>query len=64
MRASKPINRELIDLRDQRMDLAIRISLLNDSDQPDEAVISSLQRQLDLIDRRIAGLSNAVHSIS
>lgn len=59
MRAYETTDRALIDLRDQRTDLAIRISLLKDSDQPDEIVLSRLERQLELLDRRIATHRNA-----
>jgi hypothetical protein len=55
MREFKPVNRELIDLRDKRTDLAIRISLLQDTGKPDEAALYRLQRELEVIDRRIAG---------
>jgi hypothetical protein len=54
MRTSETTDRALIDLRDQRTDLAIRISLLKDSDQPDLLLLSQLQRDLELLDRRIA----------
>lgn len=54
MRAYEPTDRVLIDLRDQRTDLAIRISLLKDGDQPDTAELFGLQRDLELLDRRIA----------
>jgi len=54
MRAYEPTDRVLIDLRDQRTDLAIRISLLKDSDQPDRTELFGLQRDLELLDRRIA----------
>jgi hypothetical protein len=53
MRAYEPTDRVLIDLRDQRTDLAIRISLLKDSEQPDTSVLYALQRDLELLDRRI-----------
>ena len=53
MRAYEPTDRVLIDLRDQRTDLAIRISLLKDSEQPDTKVLYGLQRDLELLDRRI-----------
>lgn len=53
MRAYEPTDRVLIDLRDQRTDLAIRISLLKDSEQPDARTLHSLQRDLELLDRRI-----------
>ena len=54
MRNSEPTDRALIDLRDQRTDLAIRISLLKDGDQPDHLLLSRLERDLELLDRRIA----------
>lgn len=54
MRTSEPKDRALIDLRDRRTDLAIRISLLKDGDKPDEQLLSRLQRDLELLDRRIA----------
>ena len=54
MRAYESTDRALIDLRDQRTDLAVRISLLKDGDKPDHVELSRLQRDLDLLDRRIA----------
>ena len=54
MRTTEPTDRVLIDLRDQRTDLAIRISLLKDRDQPDTTKLFALQRDLELLDRRIA----------
>ena len=54
MRSYEPTDRALIDLRDRRTDLAIRISLLKDGDQPDKLLLSRLQRDLELLDRRIA----------
>ena len=54
MRTYEPTDRALIDLRDQRTDLAVRISLLKDSDQPDKNVLFVLQRDLEILDRRIA----------
>lgn len=54
MRTSETTDRALIDLRDRRTDLAIRISLLKDGDQPDELLLSRLQRDLELLDRGIA----------
>ena len=54
MRANEPTDRTLIDLRDKRTDLAIRISLLKDSNQPDRTELFRLQRDLELLDRRIA----------
>ena len=54
MRAYESTDRALIDMRDQRTDLAVRISLLKDGDKPDQFELSRLQRDLDLLDRRIA----------
>lgn len=54
MRAYEPTDRALIDLRDQRTDLAIRISLLRDCERPDEIILIGLRRDLELLDRRIA----------
>ena len=54
MRAYESTDRALIDLRDQRTDLSVRISLLKDGDKPDQGELSRLQRDLDLLDRRIA----------
>ena len=54
MRSYEPTDLALIDLRDRRTDLAIRISLLKDGDQPDQLLLSRLQRDLELLDRRIA----------
>lgn len=54
MRTSETPHRALIDLRDQRTDLAIRISLLKDGNRPDQFLLSRLQRDLELLDRRIA----------
>ena len=62
MRAYEPTDRALIDLRDQRTDLAIRISLLKDSDQPDQQLLARLQRNLELLDRRIATHRNVSQS--
>jgi hypothetical protein len=59
MRAYEPSDRALIDLRDRRTDLAIRISLLKDSDRPDEGELFGLQSELALIDRRIASHRSA-----
>lgn len=54
MRSYEPTDRALIDLRDRRTDLAIRISLLEDSDLPDPHLLFRLQCDLELLDRRIA----------
>lgn len=59
MRTSQSTDRALIDLRDQRTDMSIRISLLKDSDRPDEQLLSRLQRDLELLDRRIASHRSA-----
>lgn len=54
MRAYKPKDRVLIDLDDQRTDLAIRIGLIKTSDQPDLTELLKLRRELELLDHRIA----------
>jgi chorismate mutase len=54
MRAYEPVDRALIDLRDQRTDLAIRIGLIKDRDQPDIIELFELRRELELLDHRIA----------
>jgi len=54
MRSYETTDRTLIDLRDLRTDLAIRISLLKDGDQPDQLLLSRLRGDLELLDRRIA----------
>ena len=59
MRTYEPTDRALIDLRDRRTDLSIRISLLKDSEQPDKVAIFGLQRDLELLDRRIATYRSA-----
>jgi hypothetical protein len=53
MRTYEPLDRTLIDLRDERDHLSIRISLLKHSDQPDPSVLFGLQRDLEILDRRI-----------
>lgn len=47
-------DRTLIDLRDERDHLSIQISLLKDGERTDPAVLFGLQRELELLDRRIA----------
>jgi hypothetical protein len=47
-------DRALIDLREARDDLSIQISLLNDGDRIDPAVLSTLQHKLGLLEIRIA----------
>ena len=54
MRSYEPTDRALIDLRDRRTDLAIKISLLKDGNHPDQLLLARLQRDLELLDRRIA----------
>ena len=53
MRSYEPMDRTLIDLRDERDHLSIRISLLKDSHQPDPATLFRLQQDLEILDRRI-----------
>ena len=59
MGSYEPTDGALIDLRDQRTDLAIRISLLKDADLPDQLLLSRLQWELELLDRRIATYRSA-----
>jgi hypothetical protein len=47
-------DRALIDLRDARDDLSIKISILEDADRIDPAVMSTLKRNLGILDHRIA----------
>ena len=47
-------DRALIDLRDARDDLSIKINILEDSDQIDPAEMSTLKRKLGILDDRIA----------
>jgi hypothetical protein len=54
MTEQQPGYRALIDMRDERDDLSIRISLLKDIQQSDPAQISRLERDMELLDRRIA----------
>ena len=54
MPESQSTDRVLIDLRDKRTDLSIRISLLKDSESPNMGELVSLERQLDLLDQRIS----------
>lgn len=62
MRSYEPMDRTLIDLRDERDHLSIRISLLKDSDQPDQEVLFGLQRELEILDRRIEKQTRAPHT--
>ena len=54
MPESNSTDRALIDLRDKRTDLSIRISLLKDSEDPNIGELVSLERQLELLDQRIS----------
>jgi hypothetical protein len=49
----QPMDRSLIDLRDRRDQLSIEISLLKDADHPDADILLGLQRDLELLNRRI-----------
>jgi hypothetical protein len=59
MGEQQPTDRALIDLRDERDHLRIQLSLMKDSQRPTAADIVELQRQLELVDRRIANHSPA-----
>ncbi len=59
MRVYEPMDRTLIDMRDERDHLSIQINLLKDSDRPDRAVLLGLRRNLKLLDRRIANHTRA-----
>src|SRR6476659_2194225 len=54
MPESYSTNRALIDLRDKRTDLSVRISLLKDSENPNMGELISLERQLEHLDQRIS----------
>lgn len=54
MPESHSTDRALIDLRDKRTDLSIRISILKDGDNPNLGEVVGLERQLELLDQRIA----------
>jgi hypothetical protein len=47
-------DRKLIDLRDARDDLSIKISILEDADRIDPAEMGTLKRKLGILDHRIA----------
>ena len=51
---SNSTDRALIDLRDKRTDLSIRISLLKDGEDPTTGELVGLERQLELLDQRIS----------
>ena len=53
-RAKAPVDRALVDLRDQRDHLSIQISLLKDADVVDPAALIMMQRNLSLLDNRIS----------
>jgi len=53
-RETVAVDRVLIDLRDQRDHLRIEISLYQDRDVIDPAVISTMQNALALLDKRIS----------
>jgi hypothetical protein len=50
-------DRALIDLRGKRDDLSIQISILEDGDRIDPAVMGTLKRNLGILDHRIANHS-------
>jgi hypothetical protein len=52
-------DRILIDLRGVRDDLTIELRILEDGDVVDPAVLGTLQRNLGLVDRRIASRTRA-----
>lgn len=60
MREYETTDRVLIDLRDERDHLSIQISLLKDGDRIDPGVLSTLQRNLGILDRRIEGHKSRV----
>jgi hypothetical protein len=60
MREYETTDRVLIDLRDERDHLSIQISLLKDGDRIDPGVLSTLQRNLGILDRRIEGHKSPV----
>ena len=53
-RQKAKVDRVLLDLRDERDHLSIRISLLNDREPVDVAELTAMQRNLALLDNRIA----------
>jgi hypothetical protein len=53
MQAYERGDRVLIDLRDQRTDLAIRTGLIKTSEEPDTKELFELLRELKLLDHRI-----------
>jgi hypothetical protein len=55
----EPPDRALIDLRDERDDLSIRLSLLKDDRLTPPAVLSRLKQDIEELERRIAKYSRA-----
>ena len=53
-RQKAKVDRVLLDLRDERDHLSIRISLLTDREPVDVAELTAMQRNLALLDNRIA----------
>ena len=53
-------DRALIDLRDERDDMSIRLNILQDGDVIDPAALGTLQRKLGILDWRIANHKAAV----
>jgi len=52
-------DRALVDLRSRRDDLSIEIKILQDGDAIDPAVLRTLQRNLGLVECRIANRTRA-----
>jgi hypothetical protein len=53
-------DRTLIDLRDARDDLSIKISILASGDRIDPAEMGTLKRNLSILDERIARHRNPI----
>jgi len=53
MKKSEPPNRSLIDLRDERDDLSVRLSLLEDDRLTPPAELFRLKQDLAVLERRI-----------
>ena len=53
-------DRALIDLRDERDDMTIRLNILQDGDVVDPAVLGTLKRKLGILDSRIANHQPAI----
>jgi len=52
-------DRALMDMRDERDHLSVQLSLLTDTQRSSPAEILRVQRELDLLERRIASYSRA-----